>query len=228
MLFIHKTQDLVNKLGLIPHPEGGFFLETYRSGCQPMTTNGQTNASVDPDCLVARPQESDKLRHALTSIYWLPTLSSPNLVLCTNRSPHVHYYQGGRPFEYILYNPADQSFHTVTLGPDLDAGHSLQVCVPGGWWKAGKLVDHPKLTEYEYALIGEGVGPGFDFVDLHMMEESDLAIAAADIQDKCRPFLHHNVHKATEELSKDSKFVDYYAETELQQKRVEERIGSQN
>jgi predicted cupin superfamily sugar epimerase len=33
-----KVKDIVGPLNLIPHPEGGFFVETYRSGSEPMST----------------------------------------------------------------------------------------------------------------------------------------------------------------------------------------------
>jgi len=41
-----KTSDLIPKLGLIPHPEGGFFVETHRSGSMPMSSKGQTDFAV--------------------------------------------------------------------------------------------------------------------------------------------------------------------------------------
>jgi Cupin superfamily (DUF985) len=80
----NTAAELVELLGLIPHPEGGYFLETFRSGSVPMTSRGQTDLAVsNADCLVtttgrneARPDQSP-LRNALTSIYWLPTVDSP-------------------------------------------------------------------------------------------------------------------------------------------------------
>ena len=33
----------ISQLGMIPHPEGGFFVETYRSGSVPMTSRGLTD-----------------------------------------------------------------------------------------------------------------------------------------------------------------------------------------
>jgi uncharacterized protein len=227
MLLVKKALDLVEQLGLIPHPEGGFFLETFRSGCEPMSTRGQSDPSAVQDthqCLVVRWHEPDIIRHALTSIYWMPTLASPRLVVCINRSPHVHYYQGGRPFHYILYHPETRTLQTMTLGPDLQAGHVLQVPVLGGWWKAGYMTTHHALEDYDYTLIGEGVGPGFDFVDMTMLEESDLQSHPLEIQETFRPYLHTHIHSSVEALSSDKQFDDYYEANELQQQRIEERI----
>lgn len=90
------AETLVKKLGLIPHPEGGFFLETHRSGSIPMTTKGQTDLNVPSDDLVLtsrtdRRPDHNGHRNALTSIYWMPT-SSSKLCLVVNRSDIVHYY----------------------------------------------------------------------------------------------------------------------------------------
>ncbi len=164
-----KIADLITALGLVPHPEGGFFLETWRSGSVPMSTRGQTDFDcVNPDrnLIVTngrktnRPDE-DERRNALTSIYWAPTLMSNTLELVVNESDHVHYYQGGRPFQYYLFDSECGELSQVTLGPELHKGHQLQVCVRGGVWKFGCIDETTEYgNEYEYSLIGEAVGPG--------------------------------------------------------------------
>ena len=105
------AEILINKLGLIAHPEGGFFLETHRSGSdQPMSTRGETDLNVPDKGLVmtyctSQKKGQDGRRNALTSIYWMSTGDSPILSLTINLSDHVHYYHGGVPFEYILFDP---------------------------------------------------------------------------------------------------------------------------
>ena len=47
------SKELVAALGLVPHPEGGFFLETWRSGCAPMSTMGQTDCDAEVGVLLA-------------------------------------------------------------------------------------------------------------------------------------------------------------------------------
>ncbi len=167
-------KDLIPALNLIPHPEGGFFVETYRSGTKPMSTQGQTGYD-DPNLVSSTDQrennrpDNDIRRNALTSIFWVPTIQSPHLILGVNYSDHVHYYHGGRPFQYILYDPKGKGeLRKVILGPDLHKGHQLQVCVPGGIWKCGSVLGYNgddeeeaiEYKDYEYSLIGEAVAPG--------------------------------------------------------------------
>ena len=170
----YKIVDLIPKLNLIPHPEGGFFVETYRSGSIPMSTQGQTCIegchNPDHNLIPTKGRETnrpdgDVRRNALTSIFWVPTITSPEMVLTINCSDHVHYYQGGRPFKYVLYDPEGCDLTEVVLGPDVDKGHKLQVCVRGGLWKCGHLIPDSDVESngedsYEYSLIGEAVAPG--------------------------------------------------------------------
>jgi uncharacterized protein len=121
----NDINDLVKQLQLIPHPEGGFFRETHRSGGVPMSSRGLTDtstatsndtswslvhvatttASVTSNVNVTTSHHDEKmsskdrtdivLRNAMTSIYWVPSIKSPILTLGSNLSDHVHYYQGG-------------------------------------------------------------------------------------------------------------------------------------
>ena len=79
-----KIKDLIPLLELIPHPEGGFFVETFRSGCKPMTTLGQSgldDCCEEPDRNLVvtkgradkRP-DKDERRNSLTSIFWVVRL----------------------------------------------------------------------------------------------------------------------------------------------------------
>ena len=165
-----KISDLTSALQLIPHPEGGFFVETYRSGCDPMTTKGQTGLDCkEPNINLVHAngrgknrQDGDDRRNCLTSIYWVPTIASPKLLLAKNHSDHIHYYHGGMSFKYYIYNPDTGVMVEEILGPDIHRGHKLQVCVSGGLWKCGHLIEDKDgvNNEYEYTCIGEAVAPG--------------------------------------------------------------------
>ena len=188
------AETMVKELGLVPHPEGGFFLETYRSGSTPMSSQGQTDLNVPADDLVAtnrtdsRP-DRDGRRNALTSIYWMATGSSPNLKLVVNLSDHVHYYHGGEPFELILVDPQAKKAQKVILGGNVLAGHKFQVSVKGGVWKCGRLLTESSSKD-AYCLIGEAVAPGFDFYDFTWVTAKMVKETAPQLWDVLKPFLH--------------------------------------
>ena len=133
---------------LLPH------MQTRKDGCRP---------------------DKDVRRNCLTSIYWVPTNESPILKLARNVSDHVHYYQGGKPFEYTIYDPSTKNVSKYVLGPDITNGQLLQVPVPGGLWKCGRLLtDELPSIEADYCIIAEAVGPGFDVNDFHFLNSKDL------------------------------------------------------
>lgn len=204
------AEMLVKELGLIPHPEGGFFLETHRSGSTPMSTQGQTDFNVPDDDLVAtsrteRRPDHDGRRNALTSIYWMPTGTSPTLRLTINMSDHVHYYHGGIPFEYIMVDPQTKKMQRVVLGGDVMAGHKFQVPVKGGVWKCGRLlVDSADLPSKDmYCLIGEGVAPGFDFYDFTWVTAQMVKETVPELWDVLQPFLHEEDTSSKDGNQKD-------------------------
>jgi uncharacterized protein len=221
--------ELVEQLKLIPHPEGGFFLETYRSGCEPMSSRGQTDLNVETHYLVAvtgrdhcRPDHSNK-RNCITSIYWVPTVKSPTLPLTANLSDHVHYYQGGQAFQYFIYDPSTSTVRTVVLGPDLKAGHQLQVPVVSGEWKCGRLLTDAcsdKITA-DYCIVAEAVGPGFDFHDFHWVQDKELAAShpSEQVMALLKPFLYQPAI-----TTKEEEFGGHYDENATKQSRTKERM----
>ena len=199
------AETMVKKLELIPHPEGGFFLETHRSGSTPMSSRGETDLNVPEDDLVStnrtdRRPDRDGRRNALTSIYWMPTGTSPKLYLTMNISDIVHYYHGGEPFEYILVDPKSKEIRRVILGGNVLAGHKFQVPVKGGIWKCGHLIASnatadSQLSKAVYCLIGEAVGPGFDFHDFTWVTAKMIKEATPQLWDVLKPFLHDKIEE---------------------------------
>ena len=225
-----KVKEVVDALSLIPHPEGGFFLETYRSGTVPMSTMGQTgfeceNASVD--LMVTHGREpnrpdGDARRNVMTTIYWAPTIKSPVILAVCNASDHVHFYQGGKPFHYHMFDPKTKTYSHEILGPDLGNGHKLQVVTKGGWWKCGfLLVDSEEGKDFDYCLIGESVAPGFDFHDMRWVTKEEMR-RDCENQEALELFLKH-VH--VEEGSQTVKLAaEYYEDDEQRGKRINERM----
>ncbi|MCC2615729.1 cupin domain-containing protein [Aestuariibacter halophilus] len=153
----HVTQapplsTLIKGLGLTPHVEGGHYLETYRSA-----------ATCDPD-------DGRGNRSLLTSIYYLLSKDSPIGHFHKNHSDIVHYFHAGDAITYYLIFD-DGHIETPVLGPDVSAGQTLQLIVPGGVWKASHLLDNGSAG---YGLIGEAVAPGFDYQDMTLADRETL------------------------------------------------------
>lgn len=143
--------EMIKALGLEPHIEGGFFRRTYQSHDQNMvqTPGGQ--------------------RHCMTSIFYLLTQDSPLGHFHLNQSDIVHYYHLGDPIQYMLMFP-DGTLQTIVMGHDILAGQCLQLYVPGGIWKASRLMQGAA----GFGLISEAVSPGFDFADMEMGDRQKL------------------------------------------------------
>ncbi len=139
------TAELIRLLELEPHPtEGGYFRRTYKS-------------DLRCDC-------GSGSRPLLTSIYYLLTQDSPGGFLHRNKSDILHYHQLGAAVKYLVISPEGILAERI-LGPDIAHGETLQLLVPGGWWKASQLCGG------DYALISEAVAPGFDYTDNEIATE---------------------------------------------------------
>ena len=148
-----RLREIRETLGLAPHPERGFFVETYRA----------------PLLLDAGALPHGAARHASTAIYFLLTRDEPATYLHRLRSDELfHLYEGG-PLD-VLILPPDGRVDTPRLGRDLRAGERPQVVIPAGTWFGTELA-----SEAAYVLFGCTVAPGFDFADFELAEGPELA-----------------------------------------------------
>ncbi|MHA3737254.1 cupin domain-containing protein [Pseudomonas sp. Eth.TT006] len=145
------TSELIAALGLETHVEGGYYRRTFQADQRDLL---QTAAGP---------------RYLMTSIYYLLTVQSPVGQFHFNQSDILHYFHLGYPIEYSLIH-ADGSLQTLIMGNDVLAGQQLQLHVPGGIWKASRLLDGTN----GFGLISEAVSPGFDFADMQMGERQKL------------------------------------------------------
>mmetsp|Transcript_30549 Transcript_30549/g.75970 ORF Transcript_30549/g.75970 Transcript_30549/m.75970 type:complete len:246 (+) Transcript_30549:540-1277(+) len=165
-------EEYISRLGLVPHPEGGFFCETYRSGSTPMASKGQTDPSGDVMQTERAPSPGE--RNVMTSIYYMLTRGSSHQWWANNMSDHVHYHHGGGTFIYNIVQP-DGSFQVRRLGSNLAMGDEPQLVVTGGSFKSVRLD-----AGAEFGIIGEGVAPGFDFRDFKFVTKKELAALSAE------------------------------------------------
>ncbi|MVV48026.1 cupin domain-containing protein [Pseudomonas sp. PB120] len=148
----HNAQNLITALNLEPHVEGGYYRRTFQ-------TDHQVTA-----------QTPGGPRYLMSSIYYLLTCDSPIGHFHLNRSDIMHYYHLGDAIQYSLIFP-DGRLETVMMGSDVAAGQCLQLHVPGGVWKASRLMDGTT----GFGLISEAVSPGFDFADMEMGSRRKLS-----------------------------------------------------
>lgn len=137
--------DIVKKYQMLPHPEGGYFAETYRSHLTFDTQKGKRVASTAIMFLITR--DSISHFHRLTS------------------DEGWHFYLGD-PLKLMQLTPSGQ-LSEITMGQDFQQGQKLQHIVPAGDWFAS--------TSYgEYSLVGCTVAPGFEFEDFEMAKKENL------------------------------------------------------
>ena len=163
----NRPAELVAALGLAPHPERGFFVETYRS-------------SVAVDALT-----HPGPRAAGTAIYFLITAAAPSTFLHRLLSDEIfHLYEGG-PLE-ILRLFSDGRSDVARLGLDFSSGERPQIVIPAGTWFGTALA--PGVS---HCLVGCTVAPGFDFADFELATGPELAALypaqAQRIADMSRP-----------------------------------------
>jgi predicted cupin superfamily sugar epimerase len=168
---LHTTADWVRDLALSPHPEGGWYRETYRAS---------EAVSGLPD------RFGGAVRSLGTAIYFL--LADDHFsALHRIRADEVwHYYAGTAPLEVFSIAP-DGQFASQLLGLP-STQHPMarpQLWVPQGHWFGSRV-----WAQHGYALVGCTTAPGFDFADFELAVADTLAAEfpqhAALIQAHCR------------------------------------------
>ena len=143
--------ELISLYRLQPHPEGGFFNETYRS------------IGVYKGLLAPFKGE----RSYSTAIVFLIPKNVTSALHRIASDEVWHFYLGG-PLTLIQITPQGQ-VETITLGADVLKGQLLQHVVPAGHWFGACSVDGS-----DYSFVGCTVSPGFDFADFEMGKREDL------------------------------------------------------
>jgi predicted cupin superfamily sugar epimerase len=142
---------LIDALGMIPPPEGGFYRELYRSSSQ------------------VQPADDRPARAALTTIYFLLADGMHSRWHRVASDEVWHLYEGG-PLDLFQATPDGDAVQRIVLGPASASGGPVHV-VPAGHWQAARA------SQCDYALVGCTVGPGFDFADFSFLRDVPNALA---------------------------------------------------
>lgn len=149
-----QIKEIITKLDLKPHPEGGYFRETYRA-----TEEIDSHALPDP---------FPGNRSYSTCIYFLLTSGNFSAFHKINQDEVWHFYDGA-PVELHIISPEGQH-STHIVGRDLENGQTPQLVVPAHHWFASKVLD-----DADYSLVGCTVAPGFDFADFTLANRNELS-----------------------------------------------------
>lgn len=142
-----NASQLIERLQLLPHPEGGYYKETYRSALKIAAHGGAE-------------------RNVSTTIYYL---------LENDNKSHFHriksdefwFFHQGNPIEILVID--NGHINSIILGNDIEKGELPQAMVPAGMWFAAHI-----QSESGFALTSCTVAPGFDFADFELADRNVL------------------------------------------------------
>jgi len=143
----------IDKLRLAPHPEGGWFVQTYRSA--ESVRDGQLPHRFEGDRVFS------------TAIYYLLEGKEFSAFHRIKSDEVWHFYAGGSLTLYVTEGQG--RLVQKKLGRDPEKGESFQAIVEAGSW-FGAALDDPK----SYALVGCTVAPGFEYADFELADRSRL------------------------------------------------------
>jgi len=142
---MQTVNSLVDDLKLLPHPEGGFYREMYRS----------------PTIVSA---EGAGLKSAYTSIYYL--LASEDFSSWHRiKSDETWYFHGGCDVTIYFFDEAKE-LQTIQLGLE---SNCLQATIPANTWFAAK-----PIHQNSFCLVSCAVAPGFEFADFEIGKRDSL------------------------------------------------------
>ncbi|SIO24002.1 hypothetical protein SAMN05444722_0967 [Rhodovulum sp. ES.010] len=107
------ADEIITALGLAPHPEGGWFRETWRAPAEP------------------------GMRAPGTAIYYLLAAGQRSHWHRVDAGEVWHFYAGD-PLELSMAATADGPASAQRLGPDLARGDRPQLVVPAHHWQAAR------------------------------------------------------------------------------------------
>jgi len=147
------VRRIVERFDLVPHPEGGYFREIYRS---PMTIkHPDVPSGTNPDRAVG------------TQIYFLLSGSDFSALHRVRYSDEIWHLYAGGPLEICTIDDAGH-LREQRLTTDLMDGEPT-LMIPAGTWQSARLA-----SGAAWALGGCTVTPGFEYEDFEMPTAAEL------------------------------------------------------
>ncbi|MEC3907296.1 cupin domain-containing protein [Tamlana sp. 2201CG12-4] len=148
-----EAEKIANKLNMLPHPEGGYYKETYRS-----------DGEITPNILGT---DFTGKRNYSTCIYFLLTSDTFSAFHRIKQDEIWHFYKGAPIMLHIISEKGNYS--NVIIGNDLENNEFPQYIVKAKNWFAAEVIGNST-----YSLLGCTVSPGFDFKDFELAERAAL------------------------------------------------------
>lgn len=146
-----SVQQLIQRFQLKPHPEGGYYQETYRS--------------LEQLVQAALPARFSGNRFFSSAIYFLLEQGNFSAFHRIQSDECWHFYAGHTLWVHVLYS--DGRLTTIALGNEEETVY--QFVVPAGCWFASETAPGG-----EFSLVGCTVAPAFDFADFELAKAHEL------------------------------------------------------
>lgn len=167
------SSEIVKKLNLQAHVEGGFYYETFRDHSVYLS-----KSQLPPQYKVDRPVS--------TSIYFLLPAGSVSKLHRIPCAETWHFYLG-EPITIVELNENDGSMKLTCLGQDLMENQQPQYTVPPNVWfgsfptkdisispEGVATKTAPRDNENHFSLVGCTCAPAFQFEDFELAKRSEL------------------------------------------------------
>ena len=163
------AEQLIQQYNLQPHPEGGWYKETYKSNEQ--IAGGALPGRFGGD------------RAFSTAIYFLLERGNFSAFHRIKSDECWHFYAGDPLLIYVIQT--NGTLDIIHLGNDIEKGQVFQFVVPANCWFAST-----PAPGSHFCFVGCTVAPGFDFADFEMAKTALLCASfpqhTATIKELCR------------------------------------------
>ena len=147
------VDQLIEQYSLEPHPEGGWYKQTYKS--------------TEQIAAEALPGRFGAGRVFSTAIYFLLEKGNFSAFHRIKSDECWHFYAGDALIVYIIEQNGE--VRTISLGNNLKKGQTFQYVVPAGCWFASRPAPGSR-----YCFVGCTVSPGFEFEDFELANADEL------------------------------------------------------
>lgn len=127
---------VIERLGLAPHPEGGWYKETWH------------------------PRPADGSRARASAIHFLLEAGQRSHWHKVIDADEIWLWHSGAPLMLTMTEADAGPITRTVLGPDIFADQSPQVRVPEGWWQAAEPLTDANSS---WTLVSCVVAPAFEF-----------------------------------------------------------------